>query len=255
MSTTTLTPGQLKQARIRRAAGHRATCPPTRAAAHIRALRQAGMSDAQIRAAAKISNGTLYRIVGGQSLLRRTEARLLAVKPAPQPQPRRSAAVVPSHGTGRRLQGLVVAGWPPAVLATALGMRMQQVHRLLHAGRPVTVATAGRVTAMTRELWGRQPEACGARHSAVLRARQYAGRYGWHPLAVWDDIDDPDEQPQYGQHTSRLVAVVEDTAELIGEGLSREGISARLGIQWDAVRQAHRRAGVATPEPRWWEEG
>jgi hypothetical protein len=252
MSTTTLTPGQLKQARIRRQQGVRAAVSGSRAATHVAALRRAGMTDSQIRAAAKISNGTLYRIVGGAPLLRCTEARVLAVKPVPQP--RRSTAVVPPHGTGRRLQGLVVAGWPPAVLAGALGMRLQQVHRLLHAGRPVTVATAGRVTAMTRELWGRQPEASGVRHSAVLRARQYAGRYGWHPLAAWDDVDDPDAQPQYGRHTSRLDAVVEDTAELVAEGLSREGISARLGIQWDAVRQAHRRAGVATPEPRWWQE-
>jgi DNA-directed RNA polymerase specialized sigma24 family protein len=42
-------------------------------------------------------------------------------------------------------------------------------------------------------------------------------------------------------------AVVEDTAELVLEGLSREGIAARLGIKWDAVRQAYRRAGVPLP--------
>ncbi|MFG2913327.1 hypothetical protein ACGF0D_10610 [Kitasatospora sp. NPDC048298] len=257
--STTLTPritaGQLKAARIRRAAGIRATVPPHRAAAHIAALRQAGMIDTEIRGAAHIGLGTYYRAARQQGpITRRTEARLLAVRPASS-RPPRSTASVPPHGTRRRIQGLVAAGWPPAVLARTLGMHLQQLHELANRHEQcVAVATAERVRLATRDLWGRQPETCGATHASTARARQLAARHGWHPLAVWDDIDDPDEQPRYGEHESRLTAVVEDTAELIAEGLSREGIAARLGIQWDAVRQAHRRSGVSTPEPRWWQE-
>jgi hypothetical protein len=259
MSTTTLAPrptaGQLKAARIRRAAGHRASVPPDRAAAHIAALRRAGMSDTQIRTAARISIGTLYRVAGGAPLLRATEARILLVRPVPEGRACRSTSAVPPDGTRRRLQALVGAGWPPAVLAAGLGMKPQQLHELLHRhSQGVAVGTAERVRLLTRELWPRHPEARGVRHSATVRARQLADRHGWHPLAVWDDIDDPAEHPQYGAEVSRVQAVVEDTAELLREGLSREGIAARLGIQWDAVRQAHRRAGVPTPEPRWWQE-
>ncbi|MCG6493413.1 hypothetical protein [Kitasatospora sp. A2-31] len=257
MSTTTLTPGQLKAARIRRAAGHRATIPGDRAAAHIRRLRRAGMTDGQIRAAAKISRDTLYRIIAGAPVLRATEARVLAVRPTPAAGPTRSTSAVPPHGTRRRLQGLVVAGWPPVVLAAALGMRLQLVHELLNrCEQGVSVGTEERVRLLTRELWSRRPEACGVTHTATLRARQLADRRGWHPLAVWDDdtIALADAVPEYGVEVSRVQAVVEDTAELMAEGLSRAGIASRLRIQWDAVRQAHRRAGVATPEPRWWEE-
>lgn len=259
MSTTLaprITAGQLKAARIRRAAGHRATVPPDRAAVHIAALRLAGMIDTEIRAAAHIGLGTYYRAARQQGpITRRTEALVLAVRPAASRFPR-STAAVPPHGTRRRLQGLVAAGWPPAVLARTLGMHLQQLHELLHRyEQRVSVATAERVRVMTRDLWTQQPDTCGVTHAAIVRARQLAARHGWHPLAAWDDdIDAVDAVPKYGVEVSRVQAVVEDTAELLREGLSREGIAARLGIQWDAVRQAHRRAGVPTPEPRWWQE-
>jgi hypothetical protein len=46
---------------------------------------------------------------------------------------------------------------------------------------------------------------------------------------------------------SRVRAVVDDAAELAAQGYSREGIAARLGIGWDAVRQAYRRDGSSLP--------
>lgn len=246
MSTTT---SQLKQARYRRQAGHRATTAPDRAAAHITTLRAAGMTDLLIRAAARISATTLYRAAGQLGrLTRASERRILAVAVPAVSAPPRSLATTAPHGTRRRLQALVYAGWPPPVLAAALDRKVQHVHELLHRDRDrVSLRVEAAVRALFAELWDQQPEQHGVRPAAATRARELAARHGWHPDVVWDDLDDLDALPQYGAETSRQQAVIEDTAELVREGLSREGIAVRLGIQWDAVRQAHRRAGVDVP--------
>lgn len=237
-----------KHTRYLHAHGASAITAPQRAADHIAALRRAGMTDLEIRAAAQVGLATFYRAANRAGLITRmTERRILAVTVRVSAGPS-SAVRVPPHGTRRRLQALVHAGWPPPVLATALGMKLQMLHELLHREHdPVSIRTALRVEAMFRHLWNQTPERHGVRPAAATRARLLAARHGFHPAMAWDDIDHPDAQPQYGAEVSRQQAVVEDTAELAAEGLSREGISHRLGIQWDAVRQAHRRAGLDAP--------
>jgi len=240
---------QLKQARYLRAHGGSATCPPDRAAAHIAALRRAGMTDADIRTAAQVGITAFYRAAGEHGpITRGTERRILAVPVPASSALARSVATVAPHGTRRRLQALVYAGWPPPVLAAALGMKLQLLHELLHREHDqVAIRTDAAVSALFSQLWDQRPEAHGVKHATANRARQLAARHGFHPAMVWDDIDAADAQPQYGEEVSRQQAVVEDTAELVREGLSREGIARRLGIQWDAVRQAHRRAGKDAP--------
>lgn len=238
-------------ARYLRTAGHRATCPPDRAAAKINQLRRAGLTDQQIRAAAGCGHSTYYRAAHRQGpIMRTTERRILAITVV-EVRPPASTASVPPHGTRRRLQALVVAGWPPAVLAAALGISLQKVHLLLHRERDgVSIRTAARVEALFAQLWDQAPERHGVKPATAARARLLAARWGWAPGLAWDDLDAPGAVPQLGESTRRGADVVEDTAELVAEGLSREGIALRLGIGWDAVRQAHRRAGVPLPEVR-----
>jgi hypothetical protein len=45
----------------------------------------------------------------------------------------------------------------------------------------------------------------------------------------------------------RRAAIVEDTAELARQQLTRDEISERLGIRWKTVQQAHIRCGVRVP--------
>jgi hypothetical protein len=45
----------------------------------------------------------------------------------------------------------------------------------------------------------------------------------------------------------RRADVVTDTAELAELGLTGEQIAVRLGISWDGLQLAHRRAGVPVP--------
>ncbi|MDH6116856.1 hypothetical protein ABH930_000275 [Kitasatospora sp. GAS204A] len=45
----------------------------------------------------------------------------------------------------------------------------------------------------------------------------------------------------------RAAAIVEDTAELVLQGLPRSAIADRFGVTWNAVQKAHERTGVPLP--------
>lgn len=237
-----------KAVRYLRRQGVRATTTPDHAARHIAALRRAGMRDADIATAATISPATLYRIAKRHTptISRAVEQRILTV-PVPD-TPCRSLATTPAHGTARRLQALAVAGYPPHWIARQLHMTRQQAHALLHQHHPaIALRTETRVTALYLAHWDQPPAAAGIALEDTLRAQQLAAQHAWVPAAAWDDIDHPDTVPDLGGHVSRVRAVVDDAAELAAQGYSREGIAARLGIGWDAVRQAYRRDGSSLP--------
>jgi len=237
-----------KHATYLRRTGVRATVTPDRAAHHIHTLRTAGLRDQQISTITGVSATTLYRIAKRHGpITRATEARILAA-PIPASQHTTSTASIPATGTRRRLQALATAGYPTAWIALRIGIDRRNLTALLHGhDQRTTLRTAHRVTRLYLAHWDSRAEDHGVSPLAAARARRIAAANGWMPAAAWDDIDDPNAVPHLGGDVSRLVAVVEDTAELAAEGLSREGIAARLGIQWDAVRQAHRRARRILP--------
>jgi hypothetical protein len=253
-STTVTTPAAPKHARYLRKQGVRATTTPHRAAHHIQRLRAAGMRDGQIAATAGRSPATLYRIAKCHTptISRATEAAILAVPIPAQPSALAGrTATTHSHGTARRLQALVYAGYPPAWLATQLGMTRARLGDLLHQRRPaVTWHTAHHITALYLQHWHTPADAADITPADTARARALAERHQWAPAAAWDDIDHPGQRPDRGQHASRQAALIEDARELAAEGLSREGIIARLdGVTtWDAIRVACRRAGVDVPQ-------
>ncbi|MCC9307737.1 hypothetical protein LN042_11615 [Kitasatospora sp. RB6PN24] len=222
---------------------------PDRAAARVHALRAAGWTDLQIREVSGVGNEVLYRLLRGGRIHVRTEQRILAIHVATV-GPVSGAAHISVVGTQRRLRALLVAGWPGAELARRLGVDKQQIHHHLKAPDTsgVEIATAARVRALFEELWPLQPERNGVAAHLALRARRLAQRHGWHPAAVWDDMDNPDEQPNYGPDTPRVTALVEDTSELARQGLSRDVIADRLGVTWSAIQKAHERAGAQLPE-------
>lgn len=228
--------------------GQTATTTPDRAAHHITRLRRAGLRDHQIATAAHIGAATVYRIARRHGpITRAVETRILAVPLPADPDTSSCTATLPAIGTARRLQALVWQGNPPATIAIRLGLSRQHLDQLLHArhGR-IAVHLAARVGAVYLEWWD-QPAEQHVTSAAAARARTLAAAHDWMPAAAWDNIDAPDAQPDLGDTVSRVRAVIEDTAELVLEGLSREGIATRLGIQWDAVRQAHRRGKKPLP--------
>lgn len=100
---------------------------------------------------------------------------------------------VPAVGTARRLQGLAVAGWSPVQIATRLQHASPtRVDRWRRPERDqVEARTARMIADLCDQIWDQPP---AGRY--VLRVRRTALRMGWVPLLAWDDIDDPDDQPQ-----------------------------------------------------------
>jgi hypothetical protein len=237
-----------KHATYLRRTGVRATITPDRAAHHIHTLRTAGLRDQQISALTGVGVTTLYRIARRHGpITRATEARILTAA-IPATGTTTSVATIPAVGTTRRLQALAVAGYPTAWIAQRTGIDRRNLTPLLHGhDQRTTLRTAHRITRLYLKAWDKPAEQHGVSPTRAANARRIATAHQWAPAAAWDNIDDPLEVPQLGTEVSRQAAVVEDAAELAAEGLSREGIAARLGIQWDAVRQAYRRARVALP--------
>lgn len=222
---------------------------PDKAARHIHALRLTGMPDAEIMQAASITVSTFYRIVGRAGSIRRhVEQQVLAVKAVPRSLVG-NCSRIDGTGTRRRLQALVAAGWPCNALASRLGADDKYTHEVLTGdGRAVMLRTAAKVNDLFAELCGQRPEAHGVRPVSATRARNLAKRRNWHPAGVWDDIDNPDERPNYGDRTARSAAIVEDVAELVAQGFSRDAIAERLDITWNYVQIAHSREGIPMPE-------
>jgi hypothetical protein len=251
---TTCTTAQARYRKIleyRRHTGNPGRIPATRAAAHIRALRLAGMDDTAIMRAAQIGGDALYRAADAETRINRaTETSILAV-PIPHGTPSViSCANTDATATWRRLQALARAGWPATVLAERLGCTPQNVGLLLRqtgTGK-VHLHTEQQIRDLYINLWHQRPEAHGVPGWIADRSRRYAASRGWHPAGAWDNIGDPNEQPQYGRRATRVDAVVEDTAELARQGLNREAIAERLGISWNAVCAAHARADLSVPE-------
>ncbi|MEU1506476.1 hypothetical protein [Kitasatospora sp. NPDC005748] len=209
------------------------------------------MDDASIMASAGISPDAMYKAaVTTAVIMRATEEAILAV-----PIPTAVSGVVISRaktdavGTWRRVQALAAAGWPATAVAARLGFTSTNITHLLRqcGSGKVYLRTANQIRRVYLEMWDQRPEDHGVPPHIALKTRRYAARRGWHPAAVWDDIDDPTAMPQYGEQVRRDEAIVEDAAELARQGLSREAIAERLGVSWAYVSRAYSRQRTPVP--------
>lgn len=103
---------------------------------------------------------------------------------------------VPAAGTARRLQGLTAEGHPARDLAQHLDVAVStvkqwRVHETLTVARHTHDAVRILVTRLDSG-------------GTSAKARSYAVRQGWVPVAAWDDIDDPDAAPAAGSLTEAI---------------------------------------------------
>ncbi|MCG5464187.1 hypothetical protein MED01_002352 [Micromonospora sp. MED01] len=187
-----------ERARVRARARYQAASfgwlPPARvpvdeARAHIVNLQQQhNMSLSLIAEKAGVSFSTISDIGDGttRSSQPSTVAGILAVRPAPPPL---AHGLSLSVGSARRLQALAWAHYSSMDLAPMLPA-LPEVVRRWRAGTAPTISTDwhDRITALTARLHGSRGKSG--------RAHAHALREGWHPLAAWDDIDNPDATPQ-----------------------------------------------------------
>lgn len=236
-----------------RATGRGAITTPQRAAGHIAALREAGMSDVDICAAANIVSDVLYRIAGGRSDIRRsTEARILAVSPSPTG---RSAcgAHIPALGAVRRLRALAADGWPAAELARRAGRCKQFIVYLQNLDLATSPRARMWVASYIRTLYGDTaglaPEDHGVPIGFARAGRARAAAKNWVGTSYWDDedFDDPDFEPAT-EATPRYVEIGENGLELLAQGYARRDAAERLGVTTSVLETNIRRYREALGE-------
>jgi len=144
-----------------------------------------------------------------------------------------SAPLVPAIGTIRRLQALVAIGYSQTQLSERLGVQVTNLSHLIHGQRErVTAATYVATLELFRELWA-QPRS-GAR---AAQAKAVARANGWVGPLSWDDIDDPDEQPN-NEGGDQTVAESFDAAAV---DLALSGVQVKLRDidRQECVRRLH----------------
>lgn len=135
-------------------------------------------------------------------------------------------------GTKRRLRALAAIGWSLRYQGGHLGGTSGYATNLLTGGDVVLSSTAAKVDAMYREL--------SATPGPSRRSKANAQRKGWPPPLAWDDIDDPDEEPDLGADTK--LSFPERYLELREHvGLNHQQIADVMGIELDSLeRQLYR---------------
>lgn len=218
---------------------------------HIAALRDAGHSLPAIQKKARISAATLARLlydgVNPRANRIRTDvaARILTLPVTPAPVTPNTT--IDATGTRRRIQALVAMGWTYTALAPHLGFHPRRLTDLARAER-VLASTAARIADRYRVVQTWNPAGHGVPAASQTMARNIAAREGWHGPLAWDDIDDPDCQPETEHRPSRAQAsrpkVYADparVARLTAAGKSAAQIAQEIGCHVRTVTRARGR--------------
>lgn len=162
----------------------------------------------------------------------------------------------PVTGTQRRVQGLYLLGWRSEDISELCNIPACSISGFAQGRNPmVTADTERRIIKATRAL-----VAMGQGPSARTRGR--ARSMGYVPLMAWNNIDDPDEQPDgvstgkvgHGKWRKRLPEVDELWRLLRQEDGNFATVAHRFDVQPDSVRAAYQRgvrAGLIPPLPEW----
>jgi hypothetical protein len=154
---------------------------------------------------------------------------------------RKAPASVPGIGTRRRLQALATKGWSLRYISQLMGVSLDRAWQLAVGmdGENVSVANAERVARVYEELWNKEaPRRTKGERVVYVRTVNRARQNGWAPPAAWDDIDDPEEQPQglEGYRKPSQDELMDEIAVLRSFGESEERIAQRLGLSQSYVR-------------------
>lgn len=223
---------------------------------HIAALRDSGHSLPDIQRRARVSPATIARIlyngVNKRAKRIRSEVadRILSIPVVPAPI--KPHSILDATGTRRRLQALLYMGWTLTALGPQLGFHPRRLTDLLHADR-VLASTARRISDGYRVVQTWNPAMHGVPERSIAMSRNLAAREGWHGPLDWDDIDDPNAEPETGRRRQRGPGrreKVDDAqvARLTAEGLSAEQIARELRCHKRTVTRARSRALADQPQ-------
>lgn len=215
---------------------------------HLAELQANGLGRRRIAELAGLHASTVSAILYGRDgrapnrrIRAATAHKILAVRPGA------SQHIVPGTGTARRIQALMVIGWPQTYIAIRFGVANTRISELRH-GTPVTAITARTIADIYAELHTRNPADHGVKRQAITLVTNYAATKGWPGPGYWEDtgrIDDPAFEPADGE-APRYMRLGEDGLWLEARGLTREQAAERLEVSRDYLEQSIRRYRAAT---------
>lgn len=181
----------MSQIRLEHHRGQRRRTDATQTRVHVERLLATGWTQAQISRAAGIVHHLVSDVIHGkQTIANKTAYAILSVPISAPPADTRD---VDATGTTRRLQALVAIGWPINQLAPQVGIFSTALGNIARG----ELLTVRRTTADTVALHY-QHLICQPGPSN--RSRILARNKGWAPPGVWDDIDNPDDIPDWTGH-------------------------------------------------------
>lgn len=161
---------------------------------HIAPLVADGYTIRSIAAAADTDMATVCRVLYGPSKQLRTETAQRLLRLTANDLTQSEHRTIDATGTRRRLQALMVLGWPLSRIAGHVDIHPRRVVDIVK-GERVYISTARRIEAGYRRLIAMNPAAHGVPQNQITTARRHAAARGWHGPLAWDDIDNPAEQP------------------------------------------------------------
>lgn len=205
---------------------------------HVQNLLAAGCTLSGIVDYVNAYHSTVVELAAGtvEQLLPETAHSILSFRPGPNHPA--FGHWTDATGTVRRLQALAVLGHPNYTIAEALEVAGSTLRKIAAGERArVSKATAAAVASLYAQ-WMTRPGPSNA-----TRRRAHANN--WHGPLAWDDIDNPDEQPDTADSDTapRYLALAEDGEWLERtQGYTREHAAARLGVTRDNLQASISRA-------------
>lgn len=202
---------------------------------HINMLIDSGWTLAEISDATNVDRRGIYRMRNGlqQGVNHDTAARIFALKGSSTPR------LVDATGSSRRLQALCSVGWPLMQLATKAGISTTTLEDIASGARTqVAHDTHEALRSLYREL------AFKPGPSGWVRA--HAAKKGWHGPLAWDDIDDPNCEPEVDKPVKPTRGRNESpdplrVMRLTDQGLTAEQIARTLGVHKRTITRTRAR--------------
>ncbi|MFD8200025.1 hypothetical protein [Streptomyces sp. NPDC059701] len=205
---------------------------------HIKNLQASGMSYALIARRAQVADATISYLMRGltKSCRRDKALRILAVKPADFD----TSANRPAFMAVRRLRALYFIGHNPTTIAAAANLDASTVSHVAN-GRYATVDAATDIG--VRKAYSKLCATPGP----SSKAKKRAAALGWHGPLAWDDIDNPNEQPDTEGvvvtfRRPKVSVDVEAVARLTRAGKTAQQIAEELGCHKRSVVRARGKA-------------
>jgi hypothetical protein len=168
--------------------------------AHVQAVLDAGLTRAQVAAAAPVNAKVIDHLLDNSSRrIRPANATALLGVQVPAIPPAGGVALTDATRPRRELQALIAGGWPMSHLVRRSRLDLHTIVDIIYGRRQARAGTAHTIHVLYGQLWDQFPAEHGVRPHDIARSQRTAAKHHWAPALAWDDdtIADPEAQPDW----------------------------------------------------------